>query len=103
MNIHQIPFLRLLLPYIAGIIIAWYTLSYTVAIFISVLALCLFITDRLYFRGKGYNMRHICGIYITLLFTAIGIISYNSSCIGFTILLLTRFINITKPTTLLQH
>lgn len=77
MNIHQIPFLRLLLPYIAGVIIAWYTLSYTIAIFISVFALCLFITDRLYFRGKGYNMRHICGIYITLLFTAIGIISYN--------------------------
>lgn len=77
MNVHQIPFLRLLLPYIAGIIIAWCTLSYTIAIFVSALAVCVWIADLLYFSRKGYNMRHIRGICITLIFTAIGIISYN--------------------------
>lgn len=77
MNVHQIPFVRILLPYIAGIIIAWFTLSNTIAIFILALALCLLVADKIYFSGKGYNFRHISGIYITLVFTSIGIISYN--------------------------
>ena len=77
MNVHQIPFIRLLLPYIAGIIIAWCTISYTIAIFFSSLSVCVWIADLLYFSHKGYNMRHIQGICITLLFIAVGITSYN--------------------------
>lgn len=79
MKIHKIPFLRLLLPYIAGIIIAWHTMSYAIAVFLSVASALIWLADKLYFKRQGYNMRHICGIYITLLFTVIGIISYNLS------------------------
>lgn len=79
MNIHQVPCLRILPPFISGIILGWLFLSDTLALFFAITGLTVWLIALFKERDRLYNNRHIKGIAITLLFIAAGIGVYNNT------------------------
>lgn len=79
MNIHQIPFVRILIPYTIGLVIGWFTLSYTIATAIAIVSVLIFALCRIFIAEPDYNQRYLSGIYISLFFVAVGVLFYNIS------------------------
>lgn len=79
MSIHQVPCLRILLPFIAGIILGWMFINNILALLFAITGLAVWLIALLKERDHLYNSRHIKGIAISLLFIAAGIGVYNNA------------------------
>lgn len=79
MTVHQVPFIRLLLPLAAGIVIANATHNYSVAIAAFIASAVIYTYGAYKCSTELYNNRHIKGIAICILFIAVGAVCYNTS------------------------
>jgi len=79
LNIHQVPFLRILLPFAFGIILGWLFLCDTLALVFASAGAIVWLFAAYRERDRLYNNRHIKGIAITLVFIAAGIGVYNNT------------------------
>ncbi|MCQ2350584.1 MAG: ComEC/Rec2 family competence protein [Paludibacteraceae bacterium] len=76
---HQTPFLRIIVPFVIGIAIGWYSYSYTPAFCLMVAGFAVYLVSGYYERKELYNYRHLKGCAIFLVLIACGISIYNVS------------------------